>query len=109
MTKGKNILLSGGAHTLADLRAPLDVANLYVYHAYFYCSENVAELSSPLIFISITLLDVAQDQARNGLESTPKSLVLRARENHYVILPFAMRSPNVLVNRNPKDLPGCSV
>ncbi|KAF8310928.1 PHP domain-like protein, partial [Clavulina sp. PMI_390] len=55
VTKGKNVLVSGAAQTLSELRAPLDVANL------------------------ITLLDVAQDSARNALEATPKSLVLRAQ------------------------------
>lgn len=28
VTKGKNLIVSGGASSLADLRAPLDVANL---------------------------------------------------------------------------------
>lgn len=31
VTKGKNVIVSGGASALADLRSPLDAANLYVY------------------------------------------------------------------------------
>lgn len=32
VTNGKNIIISGGAGALADLRAPLDVSNLFVQH-----------------------------------------------------------------------------
>jgi len=55
VTHGKGILLSGGGQTVADLRAPLDVANL------------------------ATLLGIAQNLARDALSTTPKSLVLRAQ------------------------------
>ncbi|KAF9512916.1 hypothetical protein BS47DRAFT_1329986 [Hydnum rufescens UP504] len=55
VTHGKSILLSGGGQTIADLRAPLDVANV------------------------ATLLGIAQNLARDALSTTPKSLVLRAQ------------------------------
>ncbi|KAF8623254.1 hypothetical protein AX17_007500 [Amanita inopinata Kibby_2008] len=55
VTKGKGVVVSGGAVNDADLRAPRDVANL------------------------ITLLDIPQDAAHDTLSKTPKSLTLRAQ------------------------------
>ncbi|KAG6860818.1 hypothetical protein C0995_007319 [Termitomyces sp. Mi166 len=55
VTKGKNLLISGGVMSDADLRAPKDVGNL------------------------ITLLGLAQDVSHSSLTKVPKSLVVRAQ------------------------------
>ncbi|KAG6888249.1 hypothetical protein C0992_009205 [Termitomyces sp. T32_za158] len=55
VTKGKNLLISGGVMADADLRAPKDVGNL------------------------ITILGLAQDVSHSSLTKVPKSLVLRAQ------------------------------
>ncbi|KAF5391446.1 hypothetical protein D9757_002070 [Collybiopsis confluens] len=55
VTKGKALIVSGGAVALADIRAPRDVANL------------------------IALLGIPQDAAHAASTSTPKSLILRAQ------------------------------
>ncbi|KAK0458539.1 PHP domain-like protein [Desarmillaria tabescens] len=62
--KGKDIIVSSGAVSRADLRAPGDIGNL------------------------ITLLDVPQDVAHSSMTKTPKSLVLRAqtRKTHRAVL-----------------------
>ncbi|KAG6826912.1 hypothetical protein H0H92_013937 [Tricholoma furcatifolium] len=54
VTKGRNLLISGGVMSDADLRAPKDVGNL------------------------ITLLGLAQDVSHSSLTKVPKSLLLRA-------------------------------
>ncbi|KAK0502654.1 RNase P subunit p30-domain-containing protein [Armillaria luteobubalina] len=62
--KGKGIIVSSGAASRADLRAPGDIGNL------------------------ITLLGVPQDVAHSSMSKTPKSLVLRAqtRKTHRAVL-----------------------
>ncbi|KAL6303612.1 RNase P subunit p30-domain-containing protein [Sparassis latifolia] len=55
VTKGKGILVSGGAANDADLRAPRDVANL------------------------ITVLGLPQDVAHDAATKIPQSLILRAQ------------------------------
>ena len=47
MTKGKGILVSGGVFNDADLRAPRDVANLYVSLA---CAYTRGDQSDSLSF-----------------------------------------------------------
>ncbi|KAK0185873.1 PHP domain-like protein [Armillaria mellea] len=62
--KGKGIIVSSGAASRADLRAPGDIGNL------------------------IALLGVPQDVAHSSMSKTPKSLVLRAqtRKTHRAVL-----------------------
>ncbi|KAG5731769.1 Ribonuclease P protein subunit p30 [Termitomyces sp. T112] len=55
VSKGKNLLISGGVMSDADLRAPKDIGNL------------------------ITLLGLAQDVSHSSLTQVPKSLLLRAQ------------------------------
>jgi len=55
VTKGKGILLSGGASEQTEIRAPRDAANL------------------------ITLLGIPQNLSHDAVTQTPKSLVLRAQ------------------------------
>ena len=38
VTNGKNVIFGSGTNALADLRAPLDVANLYVAY-FFFCTR----------------------------------------------------------------------
>lgn len=76
VTKGKNLLVSGGVASEVDLRAPSDVRNLcaslspHRQSYFFYNSISIR---------SITLLGLAQDVAHSSLTKVPKSLVVRAR------------------------------
>ncbi|KAF5372307.1 hypothetical protein D9615_009319 [Tricholomella constricta] len=71
VTKGRNVIVSGGVVSEADLRAPADVGNL------------------------ITLLGLAQDVAHASLTKVPKSLVLRAQTRNTYRAVFS--EPTVII------------
>jgi ribonuclease P/MRP protein subunit RPP1 len=73
VTKGKNLLLSGGVASSGDLRAPRDVGNLYVAYSF------VVQVLLTLI-CRVTMLGLPQDVAHAMSTTNAKSLVLRARE-----------------------------
>lgn len=76
VTKGKGIILSSGALGEAELRAPKDVGNLCVhpFSLLFFSLTGAG--------IRTTFLGLAQNLAHDASSTTPKSLVLRARESH---------------------------
>ncbi|CAE6374018.1 unnamed protein product [Rhizoctonia solani] len=63
-TKGKGILLSGGAQAICDLRAPMDAVNL------------------------VSVLGLNQNTARNAMSTDAKSLITRAstRQTYRAVL-----------------------
>ncbi|KNZ73943.1 Ribonuclease P protein subunit p30 [Termitomyces sp. J132] len=73
VSKGKNLLISGGVMSDADLRAPKDIGNLCVLsYRSIICSAHFK-------VVSITLLGLAQDVSHSSLTQVPKSLLLRAQ------------------------------
>ncbi|KAI0055708.1 PHP domain-like protein [Artomyces pyxidatus] len=79
VTKGKGIVLSGGAAEVAELRAPKDVGNL------------------------ITFLGLAQNLAHDTATTTPKSVVLRAQTRKTYRAVFS--EPRVVIPDAPPPHP----
>ena len=79
VTKGKGLIISGGAEAEADLRPPRDVANLYA-------SNFFLVLSLTIHFVSIAILGLSQDSAHEASTKVPKSLIARARKPFYYYL-----------------------
>lgn len=75
VTKGKGIVLGGGASEDASLRAPRDVANLCVW--FFFWKRDGGLLTGWIC--RLVMLGMAQDAANDAATKTCRSLVLRAR------------------------------
>jgi len=86
VTKGKGILVSGGAEEDKYIRAPRDAANLYViYFIFIYIFSLPFCASSTLIrFARITLLGLAQNLSLDTVSHTPKIVLLRAGK-HFLL------------------------
>ena len=72
VTKGKSIIVSSGVGNDSDLRAPRDVANLYILP---FCHKSGGLTNS---LGRITLLGLPQDASHGCLTAVPKSVVFRA-------------------------------
>ena len=86
VTKGKGILLGSGSTNEADVRAPRDVQNLYVFLSSSSCLLGV---HFTWFVFRVTLLNIPQDLAHHALTTTPKSITIRARASVLLLIrPF---------------------